>query len=436
MSEASPGLGVGCQQRDDEVSLVNEKVIATIGVSDEDVAHLRLLMRKATGMLSHSWRWGTDTRADLLVVDPSDFSGQMSRTRAKTTGMRVAILCDAGDETEGDPALVRPLKLANVVEILDQAAQASTMSTQVAAVENLFVDHTRNAGPGAGVEPVQFLDDPYLPASTGGDVAPGLDELIRDNPLADPYLNLKPTRLGESTTIENTGNATRRSEMRAERERETLGVPLDQPSPPRAPVKAADGVDRSAHRLSEYLEGDLLRGPVQIAWPNAGVLTLDPKNRLFHSAQSLHELEVYCGEPLRHGDWRRLTTAELSEIRQSQPAQPYHTLIWLDVLVNSGGRLASSLDPGGTYELLRWHDIARDHPLYSRIAAALLHPVRLHEIAATCACSMGDVFAVVNAFDAIGCLRKTPRPSRHAEEETAKPRKSLLGRLRKPFGKS
>jgi hypothetical protein len=271
---------------------------------------------------------------------------------------------------------------------------------------------------------------------TRSDVAPGLDELIRGNPLADPYLNLKPSRLDEATTIENTGSATRRSELRAERERETLGVPLDQPSPPRAPVKAADGVDRSVHRLREYLEGDLLRGPVQISWPNAGVLTLDPKLHMFHSAHPLHELEVYCREPLRHGDWRRLTTTELTEIRQSQPEQPYHKLVWLDVLVNSGGKLASNLDPGGTYELLRWHDIARDHPLYSRISAALLHPVRLHEIAASCACAMGDVFAVVSAYDAIGCLRKTPRPSRHAEAEATKTRPSLFGRLRKPFGKS
>jgi hypothetical protein len=419
-----------------EVGLVNEKVIATIGVSDEDVAHLRLLIRKATGMLSHSWRWGADAHADLLVVDPSDFSGQMSRTRAKTTGMRVAILCDVGDETDGDPALLRPLKVANVVEVLNRAAQTSTISTQVAAVENLFVDHPRNATPPAEVEPVSFLDDPYAPTSTSSDAAPGLDELIRDNPLADPYLNLKPTRLSDSTEIQRTGEATRRSEMRAERERETLGVPLDQPSPPRAPLKAADGVDRSVHRLSEYLDGDLLRGPVQIAWPNSAALSLDPKNRTFHCARPLHELEVYCREPLRTGDWRRLTTAELSEIQKAQPAQPYHALIWLDVLVHSAGRLASNLDPGGTYELLRWHDIARDHPLYSRISAALLHPVRLHEIAASCACAMGDVFAVVNAFDAIGCLRKTPRPSRHAETETAKPRSKLLGRLRKPFGKS
>jgi hypothetical protein len=62
--------------------------------------------------------------------------------------------------------------------------------------------------------------------------------------------------------------------------------------------------------------------------------------------------------------------------------------------------------------------------------------VRLHELAASCACSMGEVFAVVNAYDAIGCLKKTPRPSRHAEAEQDKSRPSFLQRLRKPFGKS
>ncbi|MCB1571398.1 MAG: hypothetical protein KDI72_10250, partial [Xanthomonadales bacterium] len=101
--------------------MANEKTIATIGVSDEDVAHLRLLMRKAAGELRNDWRWGSDTRADLLVVDPAGFAGQMARTRAKTTGMRVAIVCDPGAPTEGDPALYRPLKVANVIDVLNAA---------------------------------------------------------------------------------------------------------------------------------------------------------------------------------------------------------------------------------------------------------------------------------------------------------------------------
>jgi hypothetical protein len=188
--------------------------------------------------------------------------------------------------------------------------------------------------------------------------------------------------------------------------------------------------------LREYLEGDLLGGPVQIAWPGAGVLTLDPKHRVYHSAQSLRDLEVYFRESPRRSDWRRLKTTELAEIRESQASQPYQKLIWLDVVLHSGGKLSSSLDPGGTYELLRWLEIARDYPQYARISAAMMQPVRLHEIAASCGSSMGDVFAVVSAYDAIGCLKKTPRASLNAEPESRSARPSLLQRLGKPFKKS
>ena len=417
--------------------MANEKVISTIGVSDEDVAHLRLLMRKSVDDLGQPWRWGVDTRADLLVVDPSNFAGQMARSRAKVTGMRVAIICNAGEPSDGDPALVRPLKSANIVEVLNQASSGSAgMSTEVAPVENLFLGNNRDAGFNAGASDGSYLDDKTEQGPAGDGVAPGLEELIRDNPLADPYLNLLPASLDDSTGIERTGEQTRRSELRAEREREVLGVPLAQPSPSRPPVRAADGTDRSAHRLREYLEGNLIGGPVQIAWRGAGVLTLDPKHEVYHSAQSLRELEVYCRESPRRSDWRRLTSTELTEIRETQPAQPYHKLVWLDVLLHSDGKLATNLDPGGTYELLRWLEIARDYPNYARISAAMMQPARLHEIAASCGSSMGDVFAVVNAYDAIDCLKKTPRPSRHAEPEEGKTRPSLLDRLRRPFGKS
>ena len=70
-----------------------------------------VLMRKAAGDLSHVWRWGSDTGADLLVVDISHSEGQMAHARAKVSGMRVAVVCDSSDLAQGDPALVRPFKL-------------------------------------------------------------------------------------------------------------------------------------------------------------------------------------------------------------------------------------------------------------------------------------------------------------------------------------
>ena len=417
--------------------MANEKIIAANGVSDEDVAHIRLLMRKAADQLTHAWRWGADAQADLLIVNPSDFAGQMARSRAKVTGMRVAIVCDADAEHDGDPALVRPFRPDNVVAVLNNAtATAVGLTAQSRAGTGYVHSSADEFQPNDDFPDLDVLDDSAQRRMPDPDVAIGLDELIRDNPLADPYLNLKPDKLSDTARIEGAGDPTRRSALRADRDRESQAVPLNAPTAERVPARKQNIEDLSVYRLREILEGGLIAGPVQIAWAGEGALSLDPKNKVFHSQSSLRELECYCRKSSRLSDWRRLTSAEMATIRETQPAQTFERLIWLDVLLHSNGQLAAHLHPGGTFELSRWLEIARDYPAQARISAAMMRPSRMHEIAATSECQMSMVFDVVNAYDAIGWLKWTPRKSRHDEEDAAQKKPSLLSRLRNPFGKS
>ena len=120
-------------------------------------------------------------------------------------------------------------------------------------------------------------------------------------------------------------------------------------------------------------------------------------------------------------------------MRETQSAHAYARLVWLDVLLHSGGQLARHLDPGGTYRLKRWIEIDQGFNRYFRIASVMLQPARLHEIAAASGAPMADVFDVVNACDAIGLLEWQARPPREAVRAVAP---TLLQRLRKPFGKS
>ncbi|PIV35158.1 MAG: hypothetical protein COS34_03540, partial [Lysobacterales bacterium CG02_land_8_20_14_3_00_62_12] len=115
-----------------------ERIIATAGLSDEQAALLRLLVRQAGKSLNEQWRWGTEIRADLLVVDPNSFSGHMARTRAQASGMRCAILCDA-DYPEQDGLILRePLKLDQVIAVLTQATQLTVALTPLAPVDDEF----------------------------------------------------------------------------------------------------------------------------------------------------------------------------------------------------------------------------------------------------------------------------------------------------------
>ena len=108
-----------------------DKNLVVIGLSDDDTAHLRLLMRKAGEQLQHRWRWGSEEGADLVVVDTNAFAGQMARTRALAAGMRVAVITDDEAGSTQELCLHRPLKLQNVIDVLNGAGGGLLLMPQL-----------------------------------------------------------------------------------------------------------------------------------------------------------------------------------------------------------------------------------------------------------------------------------------------------------------
>jgi hypothetical protein len=241
--------------------------------------------------------------------------------------------------------------------------------------------------------------------------------------------------LDENTTIFGTSGPTARSEARGREAPDVFSRSRSDMPQESVLVRGGGAGGTSRHSLRVYLEENLLGGPARIALPEAPSLVLDPKNRMFHSAGRLAELEPYCRTALRPVDWQPLTTAELAEVRNVEPAQPYLRLVWFYVLVHSEGKLAAHLDPGGTYRIKRWLEIERDFSAYFRIASTMLQPARLHEIAKASSASMADVFDVVNAYDAIGLIEWEPRARRGGEPaEERKP--GWIERLRSTLKRS
>ena len=66
--------------------MAKDLTIATVGIREELVSHLRLLVRQACKKLPERWRFGLERNADLVIVDPNSFSGHMARTRAQASG--------------------------------------------------------------------------------------------------------------------------------------------------------------------------------------------------------------------------------------------------------------------------------------------------------------------------------------------------------------
>ena len=419
-----------------------EKNLVVIGATDEDTAHLRLLMRKAGERLEHRWRWGTEAGADLMVVDPGTFAGQMARTRALGCGKRCAIIADEAPGPN-DLLLQRPLKVESVIEVLNRAGGATSMAPAVAAGSgNAFFDiDDSDDGPDIVTrllgDEAMSSHPPLTPRFTEPPVA-GFDEIYRRDEAAEKPKFFVPYTLDDDTRLEAVGDPTERASSRAAESVDAL-APQARAAGPNV---ALPGVKRAAtgeggrHPLSAYLRDALIAGPSRIALDGLPVLTLDPKHGQFYSPGALAELEGYLRVPLARGDWRAVTTAELTQLREQQAARPYSRLVWLDVLVNSGGRLAPQLDPGGTYKVRQRVETGRDFRHHERILRAMQDSARLNEIATDAGVPLGLVFDVVNAYHAIGELEWQSRASLRAPAKPASEGKGgLFSKLKLPFGR-
>lgn len=372
------------------------KTIAVAGVSEQEVAHLRLLIRKSADVLGQGWRWGEEDEADLLVIDPDVFAGQMARTRAQGVGVRCAVFSDRVVEG-ADLVLRRPLTRANLVEVLNRAATRTEPEPEIASATRNEDFYSRDLGE----------DSTPPPAIEFAAPVDGLDEALRPQPLE---LREMVARDAPVQRVAIPADATRKYATRE-----------------------AMLEDTAPRELRDFLEQDLLRMPARYVLAGSPGLTLDPKNKVAHADGGLGALQPYLRAKWRLCDWQPLTGAELADLRAEQQSHAYSRLIWLHVLLHSDGNLARHLDPGGTYRLKQWFEIEKELARYFRIAKALLEPARLHEVAAAAGAPMAEVFDLVNAYDAIGLIEWTPRARR---TEPAKPAPSLMGKIKKPWGRS
>ena len=116
--------------------MASEKYLSVIGLSDEDTAHLRLLLRKIYGHLDNHWRWGAEENADLIIVDPSELSGQIARNRAFSGGRRCAIYDEKEPLRDGEARLARPLKDENLIAVLNGNAETGVGLGALVAVRD------------------------------------------------------------------------------------------------------------------------------------------------------------------------------------------------------------------------------------------------------------------------------------------------------------
>jgi len=394
-----------------------DKYLVAVGVNDELVAHLRLLIRRLSAAPgSQNWIWGSESNADLVVVGVDTYAGRMARDRAGGSGRRCAVVSATEPLRQNELRCVPPFSAATLANVLAAIAdpQAQEGGFKPAQREN-FDD-----------EAEQFAAITDIPSDGLSPDAPGgLEALFQKEHDSDRFVP-EAMQIRADTTIEEMHRVSKRVDNYASFD------PGDLDLSARAAAKSETLRDRWP--LAKYLDGGLLGGPSAISLAGSPELALHPKNRVFYSpARTMQQLIEYCTQPLVQADWRPLTSTELQAIRSTQLERPYAHLFWLIAWLESNGRLASHLSPGADFRLKVQPDIDDGAPGHEAIVEALVVPGRLHIIAQSSGATMSDVIDLINAYDAIGwieAVRSVPPLPASATRKTG-----FLGKLGKPFRK-
>jgi hypothetical protein len=397
----------------------SDRYLTAVGLSDEAIAHLRLLLRRPRPSVRQRWHWGTEDNADLIIVDAESYTGRMARDRAASGGRRCAVFNEKQDLRANELSVEVPLNAESLFELLNQAAKRTENSGELVAARSDEFDEIAAEFEHYADSVAEVLHAP------SENVAPSLEELLLRNKDTELFAN-RTLQVKAGVTTEGAERISPRSMARA-----PFGPTGGDAGSDKSTSSKPDPAPGDLHWLEFYLQSELLRAPVAMALSGAPQLVLDPKRRVFLSkATHLQELIEYCTHPLLASEWRTLTTPELQQLRSLHRERPYAHLTWLRTWLHSEGRLAAHLPPSASFRLLVWPDIDDAAESHRRIAEALMRPGKLHEIAARSGTEQSDVIDLINAYDAIGLI-DAERASPRAQNPSAKTR--LLTRLRHTF---
>ncbi len=406
------------------------RTLTIIGASEDSVAHIRLLLRIAGTRLQHRWELRDGDDADLLVIESSgDIATSAIQTRCAATGVPYAVLCDQDDLIVHGMALRRPLKLDQLVAILNTAGAMRSDADVMPGLNadfysSDFSDQIPQGRRGTAWDQPDYAtpDVSHAPAPSKSDAVDAFNLLIHGDPLEEP-LPQKPL-INECTALEGRkGGATQRSELQRDAGTRAaaslIGVsPIDlepislgpQVAQPQAKQKTIEGESAPALVPSLLREGMLL-SPVRISAEGLPNIVLDPKDRRFYSDSPLQELAAYLSLGQESVQRVAVVGAELQRVRNTQISHSFDELRWLFALAASNGRLDSKLDPGGRYAINQPFAAAAELRSHASITALMTTPIALNEVARASGARMEDVFDVVNAYAAIGRIDYVPRQS-------------------------
>lgn len=387
------------------------RIVEFVGGSEDEIAYLRLLLRKAARNLTAPWRLrrDDDTQVDLLIV--ADLGGADGLPTGAAQ-RRVRLIHPAFGAAGMESALW-PLSAEQWTGLANLASGGTTAepppappappTTQLVIEQNIY-DELFESGPserwqGAGVDMDahalpdfhdQWIAPPRAPES---ELTLQAEQLFRREVEPAHKLALQALTLHPQAEIEATEGRTQIGAARMDR-RDGIGAAR------RHSLTLEEA--NQEHPLANYLGTRLLPGPARIAIGEV-LLTLDPRNRQFYAKAALTVLEDCCMRPLRRGDWKELSPGELAAIKSELAARAYAELLWLCHYCH-GHDEGEALDANGRYRLIQHLELLPDYEPAARVVQAFQSGCSLTQAAAATRLSLAEVRRVVGACDAAGFL--------------------------------
>ncbi len=379
-----------------------ERLLHCVGISDEDSAHLRLLLRSAKAQLKDAWSWGPEAKADVVIVDANRLLGDSARRRAQQREVPCAQVVEPRTPRPNGLFLRRPLKREAVVALLNGVSEGNVSaagSTTMAwgededAIEfdmgtiDLSVLEQRYPGTkDAGAHRVDPAQGEAAAQATAAELAIDLARIPK--PQADSRMADKSAQAGANGhPVAVEGDGTDDAE-------EEPFEPLD---------------PKASYTFLDFLERRLLRVPSRLTLPGTPVLSVDPKARTFLTQGSLAAMEPYARKRWRHGDWEPLSAGEAAALERSSFSKPWIALQWMYHFIHSRGMLTRKFNPTGEFRLINRFNVAVEYPLVHRVGTQLSSPRKLYEVARLSRVDIDLVYNIINAYDAVGYVEGTLR---------------------------
>ena len=389
-----------------------ERILDFVGAGDEEVAHLRLLMRRAASKLKDRWRLRSeaDEKPDLLLVEPASIVGSGALMQAQQSGTPCVVVSSEAPAPGSVGTLLKPFKLDAVVEMLNGLEAVNLAATVPIAVPmeadvfgDFFVPRLVSDAP---IEiPTDFDIEIPVRQFQADSAFEEAEALFKRDLNAERQEALRKLQLGDDVGLEASEGYSERSSMLRD-----SGIRVSSSEPISAILKhageASEEFGKETYLLDAYLKGNLLSGPARLSMANLLPLVLDPKGKLFYARGSLCVFEGHCVKPTRIADWKLLSAQEFADVRTQSPGRAYTELLWLSVYLGSHGKLSAAIDGSGAFRLRRSFEMSRDYPVAGRLAQLLQRGMRPSDLASDGRCPMSDVYNVLNAFDAIGYLER------------------------------